>query len=137
MHPKATQANAEAYKRLMAGESLDGLYESKIFEKEMTKAGKIAKETGADVKETKKEAITSVLENVKGMPMMNLVRNLRNILTLAPEKVDDAVKRYKQLIEKGIVIRNRTTQPLCENTLRLTVGTIGENKKLIEALKAI
>jgi len=33
-------------------------------------------------------------------------------------KVDDAVKRYKQLIEKGIVIRNRTTQPLCENTLR-------------------
>ena len=52
-------------------------------------------------------------------------------------KVDDALKRYNQLIAKGIVIRNRTTQPLCENTLRLTVGTIGENKKLIEALKAI
>ncbi|UMB61287.1 histidinol-phosphate transaminase [Lutibacter sp. A80] len=52
-------------------------------------------------------------------------------------KVDNAVKRYNQLIEKGIVIRNRTTQPLCENTLRLTVGTKSENKKLIEALKAI
>jgi len=52
-------------------------------------------------------------------------------------KVDDAVKRYNQLIEKGIVIRNRTTQPLCENTLRLTVGTKSENKKLIEALKEI
>ena len=52
-------------------------------------------------------------------------------------KVDDANKRYDQLIEKGIVIRNRTTQALCENTLRLTVGTSEENEKLIEALKEI
>ncbi|MBG6061715.1 histidinol-phosphate aminotransferase [Flavobacterium sp. CG_9.1] len=52
-------------------------------------------------------------------------------------KVDDANKRYAELIAKGIVIRNRTTQPLCENTLRLTVGTEIENKKLIEALKEI
>ncbi|RXP57051.1 histidinol-phosphate transaminase [Lutibacter sp. HS1-25] len=52
-------------------------------------------------------------------------------------KVDDAVKRYNQLLEKGIVIRNRTTQPLCENTLRLTVGTKNENKVLIKALRDI
>ncbi|WP_396187251.1 histidinol-phosphate transaminase [Flavobacterium sp.] len=51
-------------------------------------------------------------------------------------KVDDANKRYNELIAKGIVIRNRTTQPLCENTLRLTIGTEEENKKLMEALKA-
>lgn len=50
-------------------------------------------------------------------------------------KVDDANKRYNELIAKGIVIRNRTTQPLCENCLRLTIGTEDENKKLIEALK--
>ena len=52
-------------------------------------------------------------------------------------KVDDANERYQELIEKGIVIRNRTTQPLCENTLRFTIGTSVENKKLIEALKEI
>ena len=52
-------------------------------------------------------------------------------------KVDDAVKRYNQLIERGIVIRNRTTQPLCENTLRFTIGTKKENKLLIKALKEI
>ena len=52
-------------------------------------------------------------------------------------KVDDANKRYNELISKGIVIRNRTTQPLCENCLRLTVGTAQENKKLIKALKEI
>lgn len=50
-------------------------------------------------------------------------------------KVDDANKRYTQLLAKGIVIRNRSTQPLCENTLRFTVGTSEENEKLIEVLK--
>ena len=52
-------------------------------------------------------------------------------------KVDDAVKRYNQLLEKGIVIRNRTTQPLCENTLRLTIGTKAENIQLFKALNEI
>ncbi|PKB44281.1 histidinol-phosphate aminotransferase [Cellulophaga sp. RHA19] len=52
-------------------------------------------------------------------------------------KVDDATKRYNQLLQKGIVIRNRTTQPLCENTLRFTVGTPKENKQLISALNQI
>jgi histidinol-phosphate aminotransferase len=52
-------------------------------------------------------------------------------------KVDDANKRYNELISKGIVIRNRTTQPLCENTLRLTIGTKQENKELMTTLMAI
>ncbi len=51
-------------------------------------------------------------------------------------KVDDANKRYAELIAKGIVIRNRTTQPLCENTLRLTIGTEAENNKLMGILKS-
>jgi histidinol-phosphate aminotransferase len=41
------------------------------------------------------------------------------------------------LIEKGIVIRNRTTQPGCENCLRFTIGTESENKVLIKALKEL
>ncbi len=52
-------------------------------------------------------------------------------------KVDDANKRYDQLLQKGIVIRNRSTQPLCENTLRFTVGTEIENNKLIKVLKQL
>jgi len=52
-------------------------------------------------------------------------------------KVDDANKRYAELIAKGIVIRNRTNQPLCENTLRLTIGTEEENMKLIEAVEKL
>lgn len=52
-------------------------------------------------------------------------------------KVDDANKRYDQLLAKGIVSRNRTNQPLCENTLRITVGTQQENQKLIKAFQEI
>lgn len=52
-------------------------------------------------------------------------------------KVDNAEKRYAQLLEKGIVVRNRSSQPLCENTLRITVGTKEENKKLTSILKQL
>jgi len=49
-------------------------------------------------------------------------------------RVDDSAKRYTQLLEKGIVTRIRSSQPLCQNTLRITIGTSAENKKLITAL---
>ncbi len=52
-------------------------------------------------------------------------------------KVDDADKRYQELLESKVVVRNRSTQPLCENTLRFTVGTPNENRKLIAILKEI
>ncbi len=52
-------------------------------------------------------------------------------------KVDDANKRHKQLIQKQIVVRNRTNEPLCENCLRFTIGTESETKKLIIALKKL
>lgn len=50
-------------------------------------------------------------------------------------KVDNATKRYQELIEAGIVIRNRTKQVLLHNCLRISVGLPKENKKLIACLK--
>ncbi|MGV0753443.1 histidinol-phosphate transaminase [Empedobacter brevis] len=52
-------------------------------------------------------------------------------------KVDNANKRYNQLVEKGIVIRNRNNDDLCKNCLRITVGTEVENQKLIQTFKTI
>ena len=52
-------------------------------------------------------------------------------------QVDDATLRYKQLVKLGIIVRNRTTQILCDNCLRFTVGTTDENKKLINTLKLV
>ncbi|MBC6989958.1 histidinol-phosphate transaminase [Hymenobacter sp. BT491] len=47
----------------------------------------------------------------------------------------DATAVYNYLLGKGIVVRNRTTQPGCAGTLRLTVGTPEENEQLLEALQ--
>lgn len=104
-HPKGNQKNAEAFKRLVNGESLEGLYETKILEKEMTKAGQLTKNTTEDEKkEAKHEAISDVLGNVKGMPIMNLIRNLRNIILYAPDKVEDACA---QLRIKDKILKSR------------------------------
>jgi histidinol-phosphate aminotransferase len=50
-------------------------------------------------------------------------------------KVKDSVMLYNYLISKGIVVRERSSQLLCSNTLRLSIGTPKENKLLIEALR--
>ena len=101
-HPKGNEKNAEAYKRLVKGESLADLYDTKVFEKEMTRAGQTTMGASQDEKdEAKREAISAVLDNVKGMPIMNLLRNLRNILLYAPEKVNDACEQLT--IEKKIL----------------------------------
>ncbi|WP_392346956.1 histidinol-phosphate transaminase [uncultured Polaribacter sp.] len=52
-------------------------------------------------------------------------------------KVDDATKRYNQLLKAGVVVRNRTTEALCENCLRISVGICEENQILLKALKSI
>ena len=50
-------------------------------------------------------------------------------------KFNDAKKMYDYLLSLGIVVRDRSSQPLCENALRLTVGTEKQNLKLIESIK--
>ena len=52
-------------------------------------------------------------------------------------KVDNADLRYNQLLEKGIIVRNRSNQPLCQNCLRITIGTENENKSLIKTLNQL
>ena len=50
-------------------------------------------------------------------------------------KVDDANFRYQQFIENGVVVRNRSNQPLCENCLRISIGTKEETEQIMELLK--
>jgi histidinol-phosphate aminotransferase len=52
-------------------------------------------------------------------------------------RVDDADLRYRQLVEAGIVVRNRSSQLLCDNCLRITVGTSEENRLLLEAMRRL
>lgn len=52
-------------------------------------------------------------------------------------KVTDAQKIYDYLVEKGIIVRNRTRITLCNNCLRITIGTKDENSELLAALRVI
>ena len=52
-------------------------------------------------------------------------------------KVDNANDRYAKILEKGFVVRNRTNDDLCENCLRISIGTPTENEKLIQVLKTL
>jgi len=47
-------------------------------------------------------------------------------------RVKNADEMYHYLIENGVVVRNRSTQPRCENCLRITIGTPEENERVIE-----
>jgi histidinol-phosphate aminotransferase len=81
------------------------------------------------------EERTLLIQALETIPFVNEILPTEANFVLA--RVDDATKRYNALIAKGIVIRNRTTQPGCENCLRFTVGTPEENKKLIDMLQLI
>lgn len=101
IHPTPTDKNREAYRRLMHGESLDGTYDSKILEKEMAATGQNASNE-QELVLAKHDAIKSVLE--KGMPIMNLLRNLRNIMLYAPDLIDEAIN---QLTNHDKIVNSR------------------------------
>jgi histidinol-phosphate aminotransferase len=50
-------------------------------------------------------------------------------------KMSDATKIYNYLVDQGIIVRNRNKVQLCQNCLRITIGTKTENAELIAALR--
>ena len=50
-------------------------------------------------------------------------------------KMTDAQSIYDYLVEQGIIIRNRTRVTLCQNCLRITIGTKGENNELLASMR--
>lgn len=50
-------------------------------------------------------------------------------------RVTDASSIYRYLIEQGIVVRNRHRVQLCQDCLRITIGTRQENNELLGALR--
>ena len=50
-------------------------------------------------------------------------------------KMTDATKIYNYLVDRGIIVRNRHRVQLCQNCLRITIGTKTENNELVAALR--
>ncbi len=50
-------------------------------------------------------------------------------------RMSDAQAIYEYLVNKEIIVRNRTRIKLCQNCLRITIGTKSENNELLAALR--
>ena len=50
-------------------------------------------------------------------------------------RMTDAQRIYDYLVERGIIVRNRHRVKLCEECLRITIGTRSENAELLSALR--
>lgn len=50
-------------------------------------------------------------------------------------RMTDAQAIYDYLVERGIIVRNRTRITLCRDCLRITIGTRSENNELLAALR--
>jgi histidinol-phosphate aminotransferase len=89
-------------------------------------------EVNTMIRETVKEREELVKQLVQ-LPMVKKVYPSDANFVLA--KMDNATQVYNYLKEKGIIVRNRSNVTLCEDCLRITVGTPGQDKQLIDTLK--
>jgi histidinol-phosphate aminotransferase len=89
-------------------------------------------DVNAMIKETVREREALVKELVQ-LPVVQKVYPSDANFVLA--KMDNATEVYNYLKEKGIIVRNRSNVILCENSLRITVGTPEQDKQLLKALK--
>ncbi|WP_300662239.1 histidinol dehydrogenase [Fluviicola sp.] len=74
-------------------------------------------------------------EELKSLPLvLEIFPSEANFLLFRVEQAD---KVYRELIEHGIVVRNRSTQYNCENTLRVSIGNSVENQRFIELMNRL
>jgi histidinol-phosphate aminotransferase len=89
-----------------------------------------------DVNTMIKEIVKEREELVKSLLQVPLVHKVYpSDANFVLAKVTEATAIYNYLKEKGIIVRNRSNVILCEDCLRVTVGTSRENEQLLEALK--
>ena len=89
----------------------------------------------ASVEENVAEIVAQRARLVAALPAFSFVRKVwpsdANFLLV---QVDDADRLYQHLLADGIIVRNRSRQPLCAGCLRITVGTPAENDNLLKSL---
>ena len=75
----------------------------------------------------------ALMEVFQSMPTVEKVyRSDANFFLV---KIKDARKVYEFLLTRGIVLRDRSNVKLCEDCLRITIGTEKENTLLVDAMQ--
>jgi histidinol-phosphate aminotransferase len=90
-----------------------------------------------DVNEMIKETVRERNELVRSLAAIPYIgRIFPSDANFILVRMKEATAVYEYLREKGIIVRNRSGVALCEDCLRITVGTPDQNRQLVEALKA-
>lgn len=76
----------------------------------------------------------AMLPNLQELPIVKQVYPTSANFVLV--RVTDANAIYHYLVDKGIIVRNRNRVALCDNCLRITIGTKEENSELLGALRS-
>jgi len=69
--------------------------------------------------------------------MLRPLRRYFHLMPISSFRIKDAHRIYRELAEKGIIVRYRGNEPGCENCLRVTVGMPDENIRFLKTLKEI
>ena len=80
-----------------------------------------------------KQERTRVMQAFADLPICKKVYPTEANFFLA--RVTDAQGIYDYLVDRGIIVRNRTRITLCDDCLRITIGTKSENQELLAALR--
>lgn len=79
---------------------------------------------------SERERVATRISKVEGVE--NVYPSNANFLLV---KFKDSKVVYNKLIENGIVVRDRSSQPKCDGCLRLTIGLVKENNRLLSVLE--
>jgi histidinol-phosphate aminotransferase len=90
------------------------------------------KDVNANIKTTVEQR-NWVFDQLKLLPFIKIIYASDANFILV--KVEDADAVYQYLLSQKIIVRNRSKEPLCDNCVRITIGTPEENRSLINALK--
>ena len=82
-----------------------------------------------------KQERTRVMQAFADLPICKKVYPTEANFFLA--RVADAQGIYDYLVDRGIIVRNRTRITLCDDCLRITIGTKSENQELLAALRKL
>ncbi len=89
-----------------------------------------------------KNMVADILEQKKQLESM--LSGISSVLKIYPGdanfllvKMENARETYMKLIEKKVIVRDRSKMELCQGCLRITVGNENENQILVEQLESI
>jgi histidinol-phosphate aminotransferase len=91
----------------------------------------VFEQQAAQIRATRSE----LLATLRAMPQLQVFDSDANFVLV---RFADADAAFDSLKSRGVLVKNMSrAHPLLNNCLRLTVGSVKENQKLVDAIRAL